>query len=558
MLSDTVKTGLERAPHRSLLRACGIKPADFGKPFIAVCNSFDEIIPGHVHLNKVGRLVADAIREAGGVPFEFNTIGVCDGIAMGHSGMKYSLASRELIADCVETMLRAHCFDGVYCIPNCDKIVPGMLMAVMRVNIPAIFVSGGPMAAGRTPAGKAVDLISVFEGVGARKVGKITDAQLAEVEECGCPGPGSCSGMFTANSMNCLCEALGIAPPGNGTILAVDPRREELWRGGARMLLELVRKDVRPRDIVKRASFDNALVLDMAMGGSTNTVLHSLAVAGEAGITYDLARINRLSKKTPNICKVSPSSAYHIEDVDKAGGISAILFEISKVKGLLDTSCKTVTGRTLGENIAGCASRDAQCIRTIGNAYSARGGLTILHGSLAPDGAVVKTAGVDPKMLVHEGPAVIFDSQEDACKGILAGKVKAGHVVVIRYEGPRGGPGMQEMLAPTSYIMGQGLGDKVALVTDGRFSGGTRGACIGHVSPEAAMGGPIGLVRNGDIISINIPKQTIEVNVSDRELKARRKTWKQPKKRLDFGWMARYQRLATSANTGAVLAPPKE
>ncbi len=557
MRSDTIKSGLERAPHRSLLKACGIKRDDMDKPFIGVCNSFNEIIPGHVHLNKVAEIVKNAIRQAGGVPFEFNVIGVCDGIAMGHDGMKYSLASRELIADSVETMIRSHCFDGLFCIPNCDKIVPGMLMGMLRCNIPTIFTSGGPMAAGKTPSGKTVDLISVFEAVGGLKVGSVSEEQLAEIEACACPGPGSCSGMFTANSMNCLCEALGIAPPGNGTILAVDQRRVALWQSAAGMLLDLVKHNVRPRDIVTRESIDNALILDMAMGGSTNTVLHTLAIAHAADVPYDLARINALAQKTPNICKVSPSSSYHIEDVDRAGGISAILNEISKIDGLLNTDCRTVTGKTLAESISGCASKDRECIRSIDNAYSAKGGLTILYGNLAPQGAVVKSAGVDPKMLVHTGPARIYDSQELACDGILNGVVQAGDVVIIRYEGPQGGPGMQEMLAPTSYIMGQNLGDKVALITDGRFSGGTRGACIGHVSPEAADGGTIGLLRNGDIISIDIPAQTLNAQVSDAEFTERRKTWSPPERRLDFGWMARYQRLATSASTGAVLRVPE-
>jgi len=557
MRSDMITKGLERAPHRSLLRACGVSPRDFGKPFIAVCNSYTDIIPGHVHLNKVGALVKQAIRDAGGVPFEFNVIGICDGIAMGHDGMKYSLASRELIADSVETMLRAHCFDGVYCIPNCDKIVPGMVMGALRVNIPTVVVSGGPMAAGKTPGGRAVDLISVFEGVGSVKVGRIAERALLEIEECACPGPGSCSGMFTANSMNCLCEALGIAPPGNGTILATNPRRKDLWRSAARFLMMLVKRDVRPRDIITRASIDNALVLDMAMGGSTNTILHSLAIADAAGMSYDLARINVLAKRTPNVCKVSPSSAYHVQDVDAAGGISSILHEVSKIKGLLNLDCISVNGKTLGANIRRKASRNRECIRPLAKAYSASGGLTILHGNLAPQGAVIKTAGVDPKMLVHRGPALIFDSQEEACKGILAKKVKPGNVVVIRYEGPCGGPGMQEMLAPTSYIMGQNLGDKVALITDGRFSGGTRGACIGHISPEAAEGGPIGLLKDGDIVSINIPKQRLDVALAAAELKKRAKAWKAPKRRLDHGWLARYQRLATSASTGAILTTPK-
>ncbi len=553
MRSDTVKAGLERAPHRSLLKACGLKKEDVGKPFIAVCNSFNEIIPGHVHLNKVAELVKQEIREAGGVPFEFNVIGICDGIAMGHTGMKYSLASRELIADSVETMLRAHCFDGVYCIPNCDKIIPGMLMGVMRCNIPTVFVSGGPMKAGKISSGKTVDLVSVFEGVAEYKAGSINEEQLDEIESCACPGAGSCSGMFTANSMNCLCEALGLALPGNGTILALDERRKDLWKSGAHKLMNLIKNNICPKDIVTKKSFDNALILDMAMGGSTNTVLHTLAVANSAGIDFDLSRINELSQKTPNICKVSPSSNYHMEDVDNAGGISAILYEISKIDGLLNTDCLTVTGKTIGENIAGCNTKDKECVREVDNAYSKTGGLTILYGNLAPDGSVVKSAGVDPKMLVHEGPAVIFNSQEDACEGILAGKVKAGDVVVIRYEGPRGGPGMQEMLAPTSYIMGQNLGDKVALITDGRFSGGTHGACIGHISPEAAAGGPIGLINEGDIISINIPEQKLEVKISDDEMAKRKAAWQPPEKRLDYGWMGRYQKMATSANTGAVL-----
>lgn len=554
MRSDTVKKGLERTPHRSLFRACGLQTKDFDKPFIAVCNSFNEVIPGHVHLNKVAELVKEEIRAAGGVPFEFNVIGVCDGIAMGHTGMKYSLASRELIADSVETMLRAHCFDGVYCIPNCDKIVPGMLMGALRVNIPTIFVSGGPMAAGTTSKGKTVDLISVFEGVGSYKVGDVSDEELADIEEHACPGAGSCSGMFTANSMNCLCEALGIAPPGNGTVLATDPRRKELWKKGVHYLMTLIKNNVKPRDIITQKSFDNALALDMAMGGSTNTVLHSLAVAHAANVMYELARIDEVSKRTPNICKVSPSSHYHIQDVDVAGGISAILHEISKVEGVLNLSEQTVTGQSLGENIAGCATQDAECIRTVDNAYSARGGLTILYGNLAPEGAVVKSAGVDEKMMSHTGPARIYNSQEAACEGILAGEVKAGDVVVIRYEGPQGGPGMQEMLAPTSYIMGQKLGDKVALITDGRFSGGTRGACVGHISPEAAAGGPIGLLKDGDSITIDIPGQELSVALSEEELIDRKKEWQPQERRLDHGWMARYQRSATSAHTGAVLA----
>ncbi len=553
MRSDTIKKGLERAPHRSLLRATGLTTEDMNKPFIAVCNSYTDVVPGHVHLSWVGGIVKDAIRKAGGVPFEFNAIAVCDGIAMGHGGMKYSLPSREIIADSVETMVNAHQFDGMVCIPNCDKVVPGMLMAAMRCNIPTIFASGGPMAAGKKVGNKATDLISVFEGIGQYKAGTMDEAGLANLEQCACPGQGSCSGMFTANSMNCLCEAIGMALPGNGTILANDARREDLWRAAGKRILEMVNEQLTPRKIVTLDSVDNAFVLDMAMGGSTNTILHTLAVAREAGLDYNLDRIDQISRRCPNICKVSPSSHYHVEDVDRAGGISAILKEISKVPGLLHAEALTVTGKPLGENIALAASKDVECIRPLAKAYSQQGGLAVLRGNLAPDGAVIKTAGVDPKMLKHSGPAIIFESQEDACEGILAGKVQAGHVVVIRYEGPKGGPGMQEMLAPTSYIMGRGLGDKVALVTDGRFSGGTRGACIGHVSPEAAEGGLIGLLRDGDMIDIDIPERKLAVRLSDEEIAKRKATWKAPEPRIKTGWLARYSKMVTSASTGAVF-----
>jgi len=554
MRSDKTKKGIERAPHRSLMRATGLSSEDLKKPFIAICNSFNEAIPGHAHLDQVGKLVKKAVREAGGTPIEFNMIGVCDGIAMGHTGMKYSLPSRELIADSVETMISAHAFDAMICIPNCDKIVPGMIMGALRVNIPTIFASGGPMKAGMTKEGRIVDLISVFEGVAEYKQGSIDEAQLEELECAGCPGVGSCSGMFTANSMNCLCEAIGLALPGNGTILAIDPRRHELWKEAARRAVEMAKADAPlPRDIVTQQAIDNAFVLDMAMGGSTNTVLHTLAIAHEAGVKYDLDRIDEISKRCPNICKVSPSSNYHIEDVDAAGGISAILAEVSKKPDLLHLDCITVTGRTLGENIVAASTQNEACIRTIEKAYSQRGGLSILRGNLAEGGCVVKTAGVDPKMLKHKGPAVIFESQEEACEGILAGKVKAGDVVVIRYEGPKGGPGMQEMLAPTSYIMGQGLGDSVALITDGRFSGGTHGACIGHISPEAAEGGPIGLLQEGDIIEIDIPNNILRVDLSDSELAERKKLWTQPEPRFTSGWLSRYAKMATNASTGAVL-----
>ena len=753
MNSDIIKKGFERAPHRSLLRATGSieSEADWGKPFIAICNSYTDCIPGHAHLNEVGALVKRLVREAGGVPFIFNTIGVDDGIAMGHGGMKYSLPSRELIADCVETMLKAHCFDGMVCIPNCDKIVPGMLMAAMRVNIPTVFVSGGPMAAGIAeqkathedlaahlqPASGASDLISVFKGVAELQSGKITEADLKKLEQTACPTCGSCSGMFTANSMNCLCEALGMALPGNGTVLAVSKEREALYERAARAIVKLVEHDLKPRDIATLEAFDNALMLDVAMGGSTNTVLHTLAIAREAGIAYDIARIDGISRRIPCLCKVSPSSAYHVQDVQRAGGIHTILGELKRM-GVLNVSCKTVTGRSLGENIdewdmrsekytgwakasriagasalvvdpndkLGSTARTAggnlvpkpmmffpgdalaitfwrasaawnagdvealvavhdtkvvfkmpagvvlkgheqlrpsivqqmqeakglvraelgeyrgepvallwryekgggrvrhamvrakkvknwtiaraefdtdpkhlarvtpgglmpydsvfmfnaqDCIRTRATAYSADGGLAILYGQLAPEGSVVKTAGISEEFkkncgpgFVFEGPCVIFESQDEACAGILAGKVKAGDVVIIRNEGPRGGPGMQEMLSPTSYIGGMGLGDKVALITDGRFSGGTAGACIGHVSPEAEEGGPIGLLKAGDRIRIDFPNRKMDILVSETELAERKKTW-QPVKRDLNGWLARYRKLVTNASQGGIL-----
>jgi len=553
MNSDQVKRGLERAPHRSLLSATGIKRADFDRPFIAIANSYADIVPGHVKLNEVGKIVKEAVYAAGGLPFEFNTIAICDGIAMGHMGMRYSLASREIIADSVEAMLRAHCFDGLVCIPNCDKIIPGMLMAAVRVNIPTIFVSGGPMRAGKTTTGKIVDLIAVFEAIGAFKDGKISAEELADIEVNACPGWGSCSGMFTANSMNCLCEAIGIALPGNGTILAEDKRRRELYRKAGKRIVDLVQKDLKPCDIITRESLDNAIILDMAMGGSTNTVLHSLALALEAGVDYDLQRIDELSKKVKNICKVAPSSSFHVEDVDRAGGVSAILKEIQREPGLIHGKCPTVTGKSLAENIKIAEIKDETVIHKLENAYSKTGGLAVLSGNLAPEGSVVKFAGVAESMRVFEGPAIIFDSQEEACEGILAGKVKARDVVVIRYEGPQGGPGMQEMLSPTSYIMGKGLGESVALITDGRFSGGTRGACIGHIAPEAAVGGPIALIHDGDRIAIDIPAGKLNVHLSDSELAKRRRAWKSRKPRVDYGVLGRYAHMASSASQGAVL-----
>jgi dihydroxy-acid dehydratase len=553
MRSDTIKKGMERAPHRSLLRATGVKEEDFGKPFIAIANSYIDIIPGHVHLDKFGQIVKEAVRAAGGVPFLFNTIGVDDGIAMGHVGMKYSLPSREIIADSVETVVSAHQFDALICIPNCDKIVPGMLMGAMRCNVPTVFVSGGPMYAGKMNDGTAVDLISVFEAVGSVSTGTMTETRLAEMERVACPTCGSCSGMFTANSMNCLCEALGIALPGNGTAMALSPEREALARWAAQQVLWLLEQNICARDIVTEKSLDNAITLDVAMGGSSNTVLHTLAIANEAGIDYPISHIDEISRRTPNICKVSPSSAYHIEDVGRAGGISAIMHELSKKPGALNLDCITVTGKTVGENIAGCESKDPACIRSLDNPYSQEGGLAILFGNLAPEGGVVKAAGVKPEMMTHTGPAVIFESQEEAGEGILAGKVKAGDVVVIRYEGPKGGPGMQEMLSPTSYLMGRGLGGSVALITDGRFSGGTRGACIGHVSPEAAAGGPIALIEPGDLITVDIPNRALTLHVDDAELARRKANWKPVVRQNLPRYLSRYTSLVTSGSQGAVL-----
>lgn len=766
MRSDIIKRGIERAPHRSLLRACGAieSEQDFDKPFIAIVNSHTDCVPGHTHLDWVGRLLKRFVREAGGVPFVFHTIGIDDGIAMGHEGMKYSLPSRELIADCVESMIRAHCFDGMICVPNCDKIVPGMLMAAMRLNIPTIFVSGGPMAAGvfnmsdpedlqNPDKFQYVDLISVFQGIGRVKVGQWSEDKLKEIEQIACPTCGSCSGMFTANSMNCLCEALGMALPGNGTILATSKEREELYRRAAYQIIELIRQDIKPRDIATVEAFDNALALDMAMGGSTNTILHTLAIAREAGIEYDIGRVDEISRRVPCLCKVSPASGYHIQDVQRAGGVYTILGELKRIDEangwlndqpapgrqpsrprILTLSCLTVTGKTLGENITewdqrgpgvsneaivirrsgaavpayagetgaqrgqlrlvrqpidwfpgdaralllwrlavgwNCGEAEAvslcvpetiefvdesgisatgraavlrwlkrasepsyrwiraelgerstepvlvfverragslpqvrwilevvegagpaglrlvcnseteacqqarsmgilpidlvgqfdpfDCIRTQATAYSADGGLAILYGQLAPEGAVVKMAAISEAFWSHcgpdrvfEGPCVIFESQEEACEGILAGKVKPGHVVIIRNEGPRGGPGMQEMLSPTSYLVGMGLGDKVVLITDGRFSGGTAGACIGHVSPEAAEGGPIAMLKDGDRVRIDFPNRRIDILVPAEELERRRKEFK-PHQRAVSGWLARYRKLVTNASKGAIL-----
>ncbi|GAB4255593.1 MAG: dihydroxy-acid dehydratase [Acidobacteriota bacterium] len=552
MRSDRIKKGFERAPHRSLLKATGVTDADMDKPFIAVCNSYIDIIPGHVHLQRFGAFIKQAVREAGGVPFEFNTIGVDDGIAMGHAGMNYSLPSREIIADSVETVINAHAFDGMICIPNCDKIVPGMLMGALRVDIPTIFVSGGPMAAGRTPDGRVVDLISVFEGVGAYKAGKIDDAELKTLEDHGCPSCGSCSGMFTANSMNCLLEAIGLALPYNGSALAETEERYELARRAARLILELIRLDLTPRKIVTLEAIDDAFALDMAMGGSTNTVLHTLAAAYEAGIDYPLERINRVASRVPQICKVSPASHWHMEDVHRAGGVPAILREISRDGDTLHLDRPTVTGRTLRENIADAEIRDPEVIRPRDRAYSATGGLAILFGSLAPDGAVIKSGAVAGSRR-HRGPARVYESEEAATQGILGGEVQPGEVVIIRYEGPRGGPGMQEMLGPTAQLQGMGLGESVALVTDGRFSGGTRGMCIGHVSPEAAARGPIAAVRDGDIIDIDLDSYRIDLEVPADEVARRLAALPPFEPQVNSRWLRRYARLVSSANTGAVL-----
>jgi dihydroxy-acid dehydratase len=553
MRSDTVKKGYEKAPHRALLRATGVKEEDFNKPFVAIVNSYVDIVPGHVHLQDFGKMVKDAVRAAGGVPFEFNTIGVDDGIAMGHMGMKYSLPSRELIADCVETMIEAHRFDAMVCIPNCDKIVPGMLLAAMRVNIPTIFVSGGAMKAGMTPEGEAIDLISVFEGVGAFSAGKIDEKRLSILERFACPSCGSCSGMFTANSMNCLMEAIGLALPFNGSALAKSPEREALARQAAAQVMTLIERDIKPRDIVTPDAIDDAFALDMAMGGSSNTVLHTLALANEAGVDYPLERINAVADKVPHICKVSPAGKWHMEDVHRAGGIPAILNEIQWGTGMLHFDRLTVTGKTLGESIQGHDIKDDEVIRRYDNAHSKRGGLAILFGNLAPKGAVVKVGGVSAAMMKFEGPAVIFESQEEAMAGILAGRVKAGDCVVVRYEGPKGGPGMQEMLSPTSAIMGQGLGDKVALITDGRFSGGTRGACIGHVSPEAAARGPIAALQAGDVVEIDLTERSLNVRLSDAEIQSRLDALPPFQSRTTSKWLKRYSHFVTSADTGAVL-----
>ena len=553
MRSDKIKKGFERAPHRALLKATGVTDEDFKRPFIAIVNSYVDIVPGHVHLQKFGQIVKQAVREAGGVPFEFNTIGVDDGIAMGHAGMKYSLPSRELIADSVETMIEAHQFDGMVCIPNCDKIVPGMIMAALRVDIPAIFVSGGPMAAGKTPGGETIDLVTVFEGVGAYKAGKIDQARLKELEDYGCPGCGSCSGLFTANSMNCLLEVLGLALPFNGTALALSRTREELAQRAGGLIMKLVEINLTPGDIVTAGAIDDAFALDMAMGGSTNTVLHTLAFAQEAGINYSLDRINQIADRIPYLCKVSPSGPWHMQDVHRAGGVPAILNQIERVENSLHLDRPTVSGSTLRESIVGCSIQDPEVIRSLESPHSHTGGLAILFGNLAPDGAVIKAGGVTASMRSFSGPARIFDGQDDAMAGILNGEVQPGEVVVVRYEGPRGGPGMQEMLSPTSAIMGMGMGEQVALITDGRFSGATRGPCIGHVTPEAHAGGLIAAVQEGDMIEIDIPNRRLELRVSAETIARRMADWRPRPPAITSGFMGTYARTVGPASRGAVV-----
>lgn len=555
MRSDIIKKGFDKTPHRSLLRATGLKDEDFDKPFIGIANSHIDIIPGHFFLQEYGKIVKEAIREAGGVPFEFNTIGVDDGIAMGHDGMLYSLPSRELIADSIETVMNAHKLDGLFCIPNCDKIVPGMLMGALRVNVPTIFVSGGAMKSGNLKDGTPIDLASAFEAVGKHAQGEISDDDLKDYECNACPSGGSCSGMFTANSMNTLCEAMGVALSGNGTVLAMTPKRIEMLKEAAKRLVEMAKAGKpRFRDILNEKAVHNAFVVDMAMGGSSNTVLHMLAIANEAGVEFDITKINEISKNVAHIAKISPSlSTVHMEDIHNAGGVDAVMKEIARRDGVLYLDNPTVTGETIGERIAKAEIKDTSIIHKIENAYSQVGGLAVLFGNLAEEGAVVKTAGIEPHMRAFTGKAICFNSQQEAIVGISTGKVQAGHVVVIRYEGPKGGPGMQEMLAPTSLIMGMGLGDKVALITDGRFSGATRGASIGHVSPEAAEGGLIALIEDGDEIEIDVDKHLLRLNVDYEALETRRLHFKPIKKEIASRWLKRYRLLATNASSGAVL-----
>ncbi|WPK11006.1 dihydroxy-acid dehydratase [Lysinibacillus louembei] len=554
MRSDMIKLGVDRAPHRSLLYATGkVKAKDLDKPFIGVCNSYIDIIPGHVHLRQFADVVKEAIIEAGGIPFEFNTIGVDDGIAMGHIGMRYSLPSREIIADAAETVINAHWFDGVFYIPNCDKITPGMLMAAVRTNVPSVFVSGGPMEAGTSSSGKQLSLTSVFEGVGAHKSGKMSAEELLDIENNACPTCGSCSGMFTANSMNCLMEMLGVALPGNGTIVATSEERHRLIKEAAHHLVRMIKEDIKPRDIITKEAIDDAFALDMAMGGSTNTVLHTLAIANEAEIDYNIEDINKVAERVPYLAKIMPASDLSMDDINRAGGVQAIINELTKIPGAIHPNRPTIAGVTMGELVKNDHITNDQVIRTKDNPYSPVGGLSVLFGNIAPEGSVIKVGAVDPSIKEFTGEAIVFNSQEEAQAAIDNGTVREGHVVVIRYEGPKGGPGMPEMLAPTSAIQGRGLGTKVALITDGRFSGASRGISIGHISPEAAEGGPIALVENGDIIVIDLPNRTINLQVSDEVLAERRQTLQPFEPKIKRGWLARYSALVTNASQGGVM-----
>ncbi|NLC38775.1 MAG: dihydroxy-acid dehydratase [Clostridia bacterium] len=551
MVSELMKYGLQKAPHRSLLKALGLLEEEMNRPLVGIVNAFNEVVPGHLHLREITEAVKAGVRMKGGTPLEFPAIAVCDGIAMNHAGMRYSLASRELIADSIEIMARAHAFDALVFIPNCDKNVPGMLMAAARLNLPSVIVSGGPMLAG-SYRGAKVTLTDIFEGIGKVSGGEMSEEDLAEMEDTVCPTCGSCAGMFTANSMNCLTEALGMALPGNGTIPAVYAARKRLAKKAGMQVMELLQKGIRPLDIMQPEAFQNALSVDMALGCSTNTVLHLPAIAREAGVELDLNLVNEISRRTPHLCKLAPAGRQTVEDLDAAGGIPALMQELAS-QGLLQLNLLTVTGKIMKENLAGVKVLNREVIRPVEDPYSADGGLAVLWGNLAPEGAVVKRAAVAPSMLVHTGPARVFNSEEEAVEAILQRRIQVGDVVVIRYEGPKGGPGMREMLTPTSALSGMGLDDRVALITDGRFSGASRGAAIGHVSPEGAVGGPIGLLKDGDRIRINIPEHLLEVELTEEELAERRRNWQPPQPRVEKGYLARYARLVSSASRGAIL-----
>ena len=555
MRSDNVTKGMQQAPHRSLFNALGYTKEELDRPLVGIVSSYNEIVPGHMNLDKIVEAVKMGVAMAGGTPIVFPAIAVCDGIAMGHTGMKYSLVTRDLIADSTECMAMAHQFDALVMVPNCDKNVPGLLMAAARLNIPTVFVSGGPMLVGHIH-GKKRSLSSMFEAVGSYAAGTMTEDEVREYEEKVCPTCGSCSGMYTANSMNCLTEAIGMGLPRNGTIPAVYSERIKLAKHAGMAVMELLKRDIRPRDIMTKAAFMNALTMDMALGCSTNSMLHLPAIAHEAGVDIDLDIANALSEKTPNLCHLAPAGPTYMEDLNEAGGVSAVMSELNKI-GLLDTSCMTVTGKTIAENIQGVVNKNPEVIRPVENPYSKTGGIAVLKGNLAPDSAVVKRSAVVPEMMVHEGPARVFDCEEDAIAAIKGGKIVEGDVVVIRYEGPKGGPGMREMLNPTSAIAGMGLGSSVALITDGRFSGASRGASIGHVSPEAAVGGPIAFVEEGDIIKINIPENTLNVDITDEEMEARKAKWQPREPKITTGYLARYASMVTSGNTGAILKTNK-